>query len=390
MSVLANLDYDELQEELRTLSVDGWLIFDFHGLNPVAKRVIGYSGMASRRLFVFLMQDGPVAIAHRIELQGIEGFPGEIRPYAAWDELHSHLSQLVKGKRLAMEVSPEDAVPYLDRVPHGVVQLIEKFGGTVVPSAPLVSKFASKWSRAELDDHRYAAETLAEIAKKTLAEVVQEVGTAREAAVQKRVLEAMGKAGLVTKDAPIVGFGPNAANPHYEPHEGSDRLLEENQVILLDLWGGRSHQTVFGDQTWMAFSGNNPPDEVVKVWTVTRDARDAAVKALADAHESGRRVSGADLDDAARNHIREHGYGEWFVHRTGHSIDVDLHGSGPHLDNFETNDIREIIPGVGFSVEPGIYLPDRFGVRSEINVVYHDDGPEVTPKEPQRDLILPV
>jgi Xaa-Pro aminopeptidase len=389
MAVLERLDLPMLQSALRERGLDGWLIYDFHHLNPVAGRVLGVGGMGTRRLFVWLPAVGrPVAVAHRIELQPLDGFPGEIRPYSAWQELHQQLGSVVRGRRLAMETSADDAVPYLDRVPAGVVQLIERLGGRVEGSADLVTLFSARWSAAELADHRAAAEILAEIAVTTLREVVREAGSAREVAVRSRVLERMARAGLVTNEPPIVGFQANAANPHYEPMEGSDALLGPNQVVLLDLWGGRSLTTVFADQTWMGFSGSAVPDEVRKVWTIVRDARDAAIARLRAASAAGDRVSGAQLDAAARDHIVAHGYGEHFVHRTGHSIDVELHGSGPHLDGFETHDSRLILPGVGFSVEPGIYLTGRFGVRSEVNVVLHDAGPEVTPRQPQTDLIV--
>jgi len=389
MTVLERVDLPALQSALRERGLDGWLIYDFHHLNPVAGRVLGVGGMGTRRLFVWLPAAGrPVAVAHRIELQPLDGFPGEIRQYSAWQELHEHLGAVVRGKRVAMETSADDAVPYLDRVPAGVLQLIERLGGRVEESADLVTLFSARWSPAELADHRVAAEALAEIAVTTLKEVVREAGRAREVAVRTRVLERMARAGLVTNEPPIVAFQANAANPHYEPMEGSDALLAPNQVVLLDLWGGRSLTTVFADQTWMGFAGSSVPDEVRKVWTIVRDARDAAVARLRAASAAGDRVSGAQLDAAARSHIAAHGYGEHFVHRTGHSIDVELHGSGPHLDGFETHDNRLILPGVGFSVEPGIYLKGRFGVRSEVNVVLHDAGPEVTPRQVQTDLII--
>jgi Xaa-Pro aminopeptidase len=389
MAVLERLDLTALQSALRERGLDGWLIYDFHHLNPVAGRVLGIGGMGTRRLFVWLPAAGrPVAVAHRIELQPLDGFPGEVRVYSAWQQLHEHLGAVVRGKRIAMETSTEDAVPYLDRVPAGVIQLIEKLGGRVEGSADLVTLFSARWTPSELAGHRAAAEALADIARKTLKEVVRQAGKAREAAVQKQVLQRMKRAGLVTNEPPIVAFGANAANPHYEPKEGSDALLAPDQVVLLDLWGGPSLTSVFADQTWMGFSGSTPPEEVVKVWTIVRDARDAAIARLRAAVSAGDRVSGAQLDAAARSHIAAHGYGDAFVHRTGHSIDVELHGSGPHLDGFETHDSRLILPGVGFSVEPGIYLTGRFGVRSEVNVVLLDDGAEVTPRTPQTDLIV--
>jgi Xaa-Pro aminopeptidase len=389
MPILERIDLGVLQTALKERGLDGWLIYDFHHLNPVAGRVLGVGGMGTRRLFVWLPVTGrPVAVAHRIELQPLEGFPGEVRVYGAWQELHEHLGAVVRGKRIAMETSADDAVPYLDRVPAGVLQLVGRLGGTVEGSADLVTLFAARWSAAELADHRAAAGALADIARTTLGEVVGEAGRAREAAVQARVRERMTRAGLVTNEPPIVAFAANAANPHYEPMEGSDALLAPDQVVLLDLWGGRSLTTVFADQTWMGFAGSAVPDEVQRVWTIVRDARDAAIARLRAATAAGDRVSGAQLDAAARSHIAAHGYGDAFVHRTGHSIDVELHGSGPHLDGFETEDTRLLLPGVGFSVEPGIYLPGRFGVRSEVNVVLHASGPEVTPPHPQVDLVV--
>jgi Xaa-Pro aminopeptidase len=187
---------------------------------------------------------------------------------------------------------------------------------------------------------------------------------------------------------PIVGFGANSANPHYEPHAGHDAVLGTGDVMLLDLWAGRSRTTVFADQTWMGFAGPRPPDEVSRVWQLVRQARDAAVAAVQAAAAAGRPIAGFEADRAARCVIEAAGYGDRFVHRTGHSIDLELHGSGPHLDDYETHDDRRLVPGVGFSVEPGIYLPGRFGVRSEVNMYWGPAGPEVTPRAPQTELIV--
>jgi len=392
-ALLDGFDFAALGEMLGGLGADGWLLYDFHGVNPVATRVLGIDGMGTRRFFVLLPRAGggrPVAVAHRIELASFDGFPGEVRPYAAWRELHAVLGPLVAGKTLAMEVSPRDGVPYLDRVPHGVVQLLEGFGARVVSSAGLVTRFAARWSPAELAGHRRSAEALAGIAQEALRWAGSELARGsevRETAVQRRVMHAFERAGLVTDHPPIVGFQANAANPHYEPQEGADRRLQAGDVLLLDLWAGPARGAVFADQTWMGFAGRAPDAEVRRVWETVRAARDAAVARLRE--RWGRSaVTGAELDDAARDVIREAGYGDSFPHRTGHSIDRDLHGSGPHLDNFETADDRVLLAGIGFSVEPGVYLPGRFGMRSEINVFLNETGPEVTPAVPQADLML--
>ncbi len=397
--LLAGFDFAALSTALEDVGADGWLLFDFHGVNPIVSNVLGTSGMATRRLFVWLPRaegGAPVAVAHRIELQPLEGFPGEIRPYAAWPELHERLRTLVGGKTVAMEVSTDDGVPYLDRIPYGVVELLTRLGARVVSSAPLVSRFAARWSAADLAGHRRAAEVLAEIAREALTWAGLELtkgGEVRETTVQQRVMEAFDRAGLVTTHPPIVGFQANAANPHYEPRVGSDRRLAPGEVLLLDLWAGPERGQVFADQTWMAIAqpGKAAPglvEEVRRVWEAVRGARDAAVGLLQQRWRSRTPVTGAELDDAARGVIRSAGYGEYFPHRTGHSIDRELHGSGPHLDNFETADTRRLTEGVGFSVEPGIYLPGRFGVRSEINVYMAPEGPLVTPEKPQTDLLL--
>jgi Xaa-Pro aminopeptidase len=380
----------ELREALAEAGADGWLIFEFHGLNPVARRLLPLSGLNTRRLFVLLPADGePVAVAHRIELQPLARFPGRVLPYARWEELHAALGSIVAGRRLAMEVSPEDAVPYLDRVPAGVVELIRRLGGTVVPSGALVSRFASRWTEAELADHREAAEILAAVARTELGRAVREAGSGlRETALQRRVIAAAEARGLAFDTPPIAAFGPNSANPHYEPHEGTDAPLEPGQVVLLDLWAGRRLDTVFADQTWMGFAGPRAPTKVSQVWETVRRARDAAIATVREGAAAGRRIAGFEADRAARTVIEGAGFGAAFVHRTGHSIDRDLHGSGPHLDDYETHDDRLLLPGVGFSVEPGIYLPGEFGIRSEVNVHLGTGGPEVTPAEPQRELIV--
>jgi Xaa-Pro aminopeptidase len=393
VTLLQQFDFAGLPDALNEAGADGWLLFDFRGMNPIAVRVLGIEGLATRRLFVLLPATGqPVAVAHRIELGPLANFPGEVRPYASWKELHERLGDLLRGRTVAMEISPRNAVPYLDYVPSGVVELLRSLGATIVSSAPLVSRFAARWSAAELAGHRRAAEALARIAQEALqwagAETARGVEV-RETDVQRRVLEAFDRAALVTDHPPIAAFQENSANPHYAPMPGADRRLQAGQVVLLDLWAGPGKGSVFADQTWMGFTGRAPDAEVLRVWQAVHSARDAAVTIIRErwATRTTRPLTGADVDDVARAVIRDAGYGEQFVHRTGHSIDRELHGSGPHLDNFETSDQRALVPGVGFSVEPGVYIRGRFGMRSEINVFLSEAGPEVTPQVPQEELL---
>ncbi len=382
-------DRKALAEALAPSGAAGWLVFDFQGHNPVAGRLLGLGGLGSRRIFVLITpDDDPVAVAHKIELGPLEGFPGRILPYARREELSQALGSLVKGKTVAMEISERNEVPYLDRVPHGVVELVESLGGKVVSSAPLVTRFVSRWSEAEAALHRKAAEALARIAREALEfAVAQGDKGLTESALMERVVSAMTAEGITPDHAPIVGFGPNAANPHYEPVAGKDRTLARDQVVLLDLFG-RYPDGISADQTWMGFSGPTPPERVRTVWNAVRDARDAALDLVRAAGREGRSLAGFEVDRAARAVIDRAGFGDSFVHRTGHSIDRELHGSGPHMDDYETRDDRIILPGCGFSVEPGIYLTGDFGVRSEVNVYWSPKGPEVTPREIQRELIV--
>jgi Xaa-Pro dipeptidase len=383
------IDRAEVQKALTEAGLDGWLLYAFRGMNPVAVRVLGLTGMNTRRLFVLLPREGePVAVAHKIELQGMENFPGRVIPYARWSELHEILGSLLQGRTVAMEISPEDAVPYLDRIPYGVVELLRRAGAVVVPSGGLVSRFAASWSRSELQDHRAAAEILAGVARRSLERAVGEADqNLSETALQTRVIAEVESQGLVFDEPPIVAFGANSAKPHYQPQPGKDATLRKGDVVLLDLWAGRSRETVFADQTWIGVADRLASDRIREVWDTVRHARDAAVETIRQAWNEHRPVMGFEADQAARAVVERAGLGDRFVHRTGHSIDRDLHGSGPHLDDYETHDDRTLVPGIGFSVEPGVYLPGEFGIRSEVNVFMGESGPEVTPRHPQTELI---
>jgi Xaa-Pro dipeptidase len=388
MTALAELDRAKVTEMLEQLGADGWLLFDFHGCNPVAQRILP-GGMGTRRLFVWVPRQGPMtAIVHRIEMQPFDGFDGKILPYARHTELHAALQSTLSGKTAAIEISPRDAVPYLDRIPWGVIDLLQSLGVKVVSSAGLVTRFAASWTAAETAEHVRAAELLRKIALDALARAVRRGGTGyTESAMKAEVTAAIEAAGMFQDHGPIVGFGPNAAIPHYEPVPGKDRTLGPDEVVLLDLFAGMRPGAVFADQTWMGFSGKAVPERVATVWQTVREARDAAIAALRSLASSQQPVLGFRGDQAARAVIEKAGFGEFFVHRTGHSIDRDLHGSGPHLDDYETHDDRALQPGTGCSVEPGIYLPGDFGVRSEVNLYWGDTGLEVTPHEPQTALV---
>jgi Xaa-Pro aminopeptidase len=382
-----------IQAALKKAGLDGWLIFDFHGLNPVALGMLELHGMATRRIFVFVPASGtPVALTHAIEQGPWRDWPAawdKLR-YSGWRELESQLASMVKGKTVAMEYSPGDAVPYLDRIPAGVIEMVRAAGATIVSSADLVTQFYAVWTEENLASHLRAAEIVAEVAKrafKRAGDAAKSGSPTTEYQLQQWILEQFASNKLSTDHGPIVAIGPNAANPHYEPTIEHDATINTGDILLIDLWA-REENGVFADQTWMGSLGQ-PGEKEMKVWLAVRDARDAAIALLRERLDAGQTLKGGEVDDASRNVITSRGFGPQFLHRTGHSIDSrDLHGSGPHIDNLETREERLLIPGIGFSIEPGVYLADDVGMRSEVNAYVSDSGVVITPKEYQKDLII--
>ncbi len=382
-----------LQATLVEEGLDGWLLFDFHGINPIAGGLLRLEGMVSRRIFAWVPAAGtPVAITHAIEQGPWRHWPSSWtrEVYSTWRELESLVGGLVGGKRIAMEYSPGDAVPYLDRIPAGVLELVRAAGGDVVSSAPLITRFYAAWSGAHLESHRRTAETIAEIAREAMAYAGAQAAAGDPVAeheLQARVSEAFKRAGLVTSHPCNVSAGANAANPHYEPSSKHPRLIGRGDILLIDLWA-REPGNVYADQTWMASLGE-PSRHATEVWEAVRDARDAAIALLRDRVSRGVPVRGGEVDDAARGVIRERGFAQYFTHRTGHSIDPrDLHGSGPQIDNFESRDERLLVPGVAFSIEPGIYVPAEIGMRTEVNAYVGEGEVVITPAEYQRELLV--
>jgi Xaa-Pro dipeptidase len=373
--------------------VDGWLLFDFRGINPIMAAVMGGEVVGSRRAYVFIPRGGdPVALVHAVDAELWRGWPSVWRRivWVRRDELTRELKALVGGKTVAMEYSPGGAVPYGDYVPAGTLELVRAAGATPVSSAEVVSRYCSVWSSEDFAGHLRAAAILSEIAQASLRRIGERARAGSpvdEHEVTRWILEAFDRAGLVTESAPSVSYGEHAARPHYEaPAEGSWPIVP-GQLLLVDLWA-KEPGRIYADQTWMAAIGT-PSARALELWTVVRKARDAALGLLRERLEAGRPVAGAEADRAARSVIEAAGYGDRVVCRTGHSIDrVGLHGFGPTIDDTESFDSRIIVPGVGFSVEPGIYFPGEVGLRSEVNAHARADGLDVTPADYQRELIV--
>lgn len=382
-----------LQAALKAAGVDGWLLYDFRGINAIAKGFVGVEGFVSRRWFVWVPVSGtPTVITHVIEQAPWHAWPAawENIRYSAWSEFESAVARLVKGRRIAMEYSPGDAVPYVDLVPAGVLELVRAAGATVVSSGDLVTQFLAVWSDAERATHKVAAEQLKDIAYAAFARAGQAAragAPVTEYALTEWIRGEFARLGLWTDHGPNVSATENAANPHYDPSPDQPRFLKMGDIILIDLWA-MAPGGMWADQTYMASIGT-PSARAVEVWNAVRDARDAAIVLLHERLASGAPVRGGEADDAARAVITARGFGPYFTHRTGHSIDASgLHGSGAHLDNLETREERVLQPGVGFSIEPGIYIAGEIGMRSEVNAYLDGRTLVVTPAEPQQEIFV--
>jgi Xaa-Pro aminopeptidase len=373
--------------------MDGWLLFDFRGINPVMAAVVGPEVVGSRRAYVWVPRNGtPTALVHAVDAELWRTWPSEWRK-VVWirrDELSRELGTLVRGRTVAMEYSPRGDVPYGDYVPAGTLELVRAAGATPVSSAELVTRCCSAWTPEDLASHLRAAEAIADIARSAIAfagERSQGDDPVSEHALTTWIMEAFAREGLETLWSPSVSYGAHAARAHYDaPPEGS-ALLVPGALLLLDLWA-KEPGGVYADQTWMASFGT-PSDRAGVLWTIVRNARDAAIDLLRSRLSGGMTVTGAEADRAARQVIDDAGFGDRIICRTGHSIDrFGLHGYGPTIDDTESFDGREILPGSGFSIEPGIYIPGEIGLRSEVNAHARADGLDITPRDYQRELIV--
>jgi Xaa-Pro aminopeptidase len=386
-------DLARLQPLIAQAGVDGWLLFDFRGRNPIAAAVLGDEILGSRRVYVLIPPQGPpIALVHGVDAELWRGWPASW-PKRVWvtrEELSRELGALVRGKRLAVDYSPNGAIPYLDGVPAGVAELLRSLGATLVSSVDLVTRYCSVLSPADVASHERAAEAVASIARESLVLAGSKAASAtpmREHELAAWVRERFDRAGLVTESGPSVSWGPNAARVHYDPTAAESAPIVPGALLLLDLWA-KEPDGIYADQTWMAAIGS-PTSRDAGLWTVVREARDAALGVIDQRVRAGEPVRGADADAAARRVIGEAGHLARTIARTGHSIDrYGLHGFGPPIDDTETYDDRLLIPGVGFSVEPGVYLPGEAGVRSEVNVVVGERSVIVTPKAYQRELMV--
>jgi Xaa-Pro dipeptidase len=393
---LMALPIPAVQQALKDDGLDGWLLYDFHGSNPIATRLtdLAASGkLATRRWYYLVPASGmPRGLVHAIERHNLDGLPGEKRPYAGREQLAAGLSELLRGvKRVAMEYSPRNAIPYISRVDAGTVEAVRELGIEVVSSGDLVQRFEAVWSDAALETHRAASDRLYRIKDRAF-ELVRERFAAGRPLTEFDLLQAMvgwfADEGLVSDAAPCVAAQENAGNPHYQPTAAAHRAIGPNEIVLLDLWGKLTEPgAVFADITWVGFTGKAVPDKYASAFAAARDGRDAAVELVKTAARERRELRGFEVDRATRGVIDRAGFGSQFIHRTGHSLGQEVHGNGVHMDDYETHDDRRLIPGTGFTIEPGIYSAE-FGVRTEINMFVGEKTAEVT--GPMQREIVPL
>ena len=387
------MDLSAIQAALRERNIDAWLFYDHHHRDPIAYRVLGLPAelMVTRRWFYLIPAQGePVKLVHKIEAGHLDSLPGSKRQYSGWQELFDNVKAMLAPYRdVAMQYSPNNIVFTISLVDGGTVELLRGLGKNVVSSADLVAQFEATWTEDQIATHFAARDSVDSIVASAFQEIGRRVrnGGTTEHGIQQWFMEAFARENLITDDPPIVAVNANAGNPHYEPRAEHPVAIREGDLVLLDVWAKKSTPgAVYYDVTWMGFVGKSPSTRQREVFEIVRDARDAGIKTVMDAIAAGRRIAGWEVDRATRGFIKSKGYGEYFIHRTGHSIGTDVHSNGANMDDLEIHDERQILPNSCFSIEPGIYLPE-FGVRSEVNMLVRQKSAEVTGKI-QREIVI--
>jgi Xaa-Pro aminopeptidase len=378
------MDVQAIQTALRESQLDGWLFYDHHRRDPIAYRVLKVApAMCTRRWYYLVPVTGePAKLVHRIERHNLDNLPGTQHEYSSWAEQREKLKVILAGQqRVAMQYSPLNDVPYIDLVDAGTVELVRSEGVEVVSSADLVQMFEARWSPEALASHLQAGPVVHAAVRGGFAMIRDAVLSGKaigEYDIQQEIARLLDAGDVEGDEPPVVAVNANSSNPHYSPTSTSSQTIHAGDFVLLDVWGKRrTSGSVYFDITWTGFVGNTVPDRYTEIFDIVREAREAAVNLVKQAVWEGKTICGYQVDDAARGVISRHGYGAYFVHRTGHSIGEDVHGNGANMDNFETRDKRQIISRTCFSVEPGIYLPE-FGVRSEVDVYVDEHEARVT------------
>jgi Xaa-Pro dipeptidase len=386
------MDLKAIQSALHERNIDAWLFYDHHHRDPIAYKVLGLpeGQMVTRRWFYIIPREGePTKLVHRIEAGRLDSVPGAKREYSSWRELWDNLqAMLVRHRTVAMQYSPNNLIPYIGLVDAGTVELVRSFGKEIVSSGDLVARFEAAWSDEQIASHFAARDAIDAIVPECFKEIGRRVrnGGTTEYEIQQWLAEAFRREDLITEDLPVVAVNAHSGDPHYGPTPETSSAIKDGDFVLLDIWAKKkTPNAVYYDITWTGVLGT-PTEKHVDIFNIVSGARDAGIKKVVEAFAGKRRIAGWEVDQATREHINTAGYAQYFTHRTGHSIGVNVHGNGANMDNLETKDDREIIPNTCFSIEPGIYLPE-FGVRSEVNVLTRNSAAEVTGKI-QNELVI--
>jgi len=386
---------EAIQKELRSAGLDGWLFYDFHHRDPIAARVLGLNGggIGSRRWFYLIPSRGtPRKLVHRIEAGALDSLPGQRLVYASFEELNKNLPRLIgRARKVAMQYSPRNAIPYVSLVDAGTVEMVRAQGCAVVSSADLVQRFEACWSQEQFESHLQAGKVIDRIVQEAFAHAAAQVRSKislSEYQLQQWILEKFRANSITTAEPPIVAVGPHSGDPHYEPTAAESAPIGQDDLLLLDVWGKLTRPgSVYYDITWIGYLGAKVPAKYERIFEHVRAARDQAIAFIRRELSRPRALKGWQVDRVARGVISAAGYGKYFVHRTGHSIGQEVHGNGANMDSLETHDSRAILAHTCFSIEPGIYLKD-FGIRSEVNV--YIEGREARVTGPMQTSILPL
>lgn len=376
------MNIQEIQKALKEAGLDGWLFYDFHNRDAIAARILKMdtSRFASRRWFYFIPSEGvPQKLVHAIEPWRCDHLPGDKHIYLPWQQQHQLLKNMLgNAKTVAMQYSPNNAIPYVSIVDGGTVELIRSFGVEVVSSANLVSKFESHLSMEDWQSHVEAGNVMQMVKDETFKEITRRIKNGenpKEYEIQEFMHNLLRENEMHWDDGPIVAINEHAADPHFEPTPDNSHPMKKGDLVLLDLWAKKKKPgSIYYDITWMGYIGEQVPDELEQIFQVIVKARNTGHNIVKDAFENNKPIHGWEIDDAVRNVVENAGYGKYFIHRTGHNIGEEVHGNGAHIDNLETKDERVIIPGTCFSIEPGIYMPEeKIGFRTEIDVFVTDE-----------------
>ena len=391
------MNLERIQQALREKNLDGWLFYDFHNRDQLAYRILDLDGskMTTRRWFYFIPADGePQKLVHSVEPTKLDALPGKKTIYLPWEQLHAELEKILgPPKKIAMQYSPDNNIPYISIVDGGTIELIRKFGHEIVSSADLVQVFEAVIDEKGYQSHLEAGKIIQQIKDEAFAEIGKAVhGRKRvtEYDIQQFIVRRFEEENLTCENEfPIVGVNEHPANPHFEPTFENAYVIKEGDTVLIDLWAKKKEPgAIYYDITWCGFVGKNPPTKYVEIFHIVRDARNAAVRFIRDKFARGEPCFGWQVDDVCRQVVKDSGYGSYFIHRTGHSIGTKVHGNGVNIDNLETKDERQLVPGICFSIEPGIYLEGQMAVRSEVNVFITMQGEVVVAGDEQQELVL--